>query len=363
MTEESPRKIIHIDMDCFYAAIEVRDHPALRGKPVAVGGSSGRGVLTTANYEARKFGCRSAMPAFKALRQCPSLIIMPVRFGVYRAESQQIRAIFAKYTELIEPLSLDEAYLDVSHWRSSGESVAEEIRAEIRETTGLTASAGIAPNKLLAKIASDWNKPDGQFEVKSDSVEGFMADLPVRKLWGVGAKTAERLLKAGIETCGDVQNHALTELHRRFGRFGTALYHLSRGRDDRPVQPSRERKSVSNERTYSEDITCFEESVPKLQALWEELCDDLAKHKDRSIKSAFVKLKFNDFRHTTVERQTSAPEWKLYESLLQDGWQRSNTRHVRLLGAGVRFRSQEEASELEQLTLFEENLESLIGGI
>ena len=355
MTDDPPRKIIHIDMDCFYAAIEVRDHPELRGKPIAVGGSSGRGVLTTANYEARKFGGRSAMPAFKALRQCPQLIIMPVRFDAYRAESQKIREVFARFTGLIEPLSLDEAYLDVSHWRSSGASVAEEIRAEICEATDLTASAGIATNKLLAKIASDWNKPDGQFEVTSDGVEGFMADLSVRKLWGVGAKTAERLSKAGIETCGDVQKHALTELHRRFGRFGIELYHLSRGQDDRPVQPSRERKSVSNERTYSEDITCFEESVPKLQSLWEELCEDLEKHKDRQIKSAFVKLKFNDFRHTTVERQTAVPAWELYEALLEEGWQRSDARHVRLLGAGVRFQSQEGLSEIEQLTFFEEN--------
>lgn len=354
MTEETPRKIIHIDMDCFYAAIEVRDHPELRGKPVAVGGSSGRGVLTTANYEARKFGCRSAMPAFKALRQCPNLIIMPVRFDVYRAESQRIREVFSRFTELIEPLSLDEAYLDVSHWRSSGAAVAEEIRAEIRETTGLTASAGIAPNKLVAKIASDWNKPDGQFEVTPDEVDTFMAELPVRKLWGVGQKTAERLARHGIETCRDVLRYPLTELHRRFGRFGSELYHLSRGQDDRPVRVSRERKSVSNERTYSEDITCFEESVPKLHLLWEELCEDLKKHQDRQIKSAFVKLKFNDFRHTTVERQSSVPEWHLYESLLEEGWGRSQARHVRLLGAGVRFQSQEEPSEVEQLTFFEE---------
>ncbi|MFT4637117.1 MAG: DNA polymerase-4 [Verrucomicrobiales bacterium] len=357
MTNEATRKIIHIDMDCFYAAIEIRDHPELEGKPVAVGGSSSRrGVLTTCNYEARTFGCHSAMPTFKALQRCPRLVVMPVRFDVYRAESKRIREILAPFTELIEPLSLDEAYLDVSHWRSTGASVALEIRTQIHETTGLTASAGIAPNKLIAKIASDWKKPNGQFEVTPEEVAKFMAALPVRKLWGVGKKTAQRLSNLGIETCGDVLEKSITELHRRLGRFGGELHELSQGVDDRPVQPSRVRKSVSNERTYREDLTNFEQSIPKLQEIWEELVQDLTTHHaKRRIKGAFVKLKFSDFQQTTVERQTSEPKWEIYETLLEEGWQRAEDRHVRLLGAGVRFHSDlDDRDDPGQLALFED---------
>ncbi len=351
---EAPRKIIHIDMDCFYAAIEERDHPEWAGKPLAVGGSSGRAVLTTCNYEARRYGCRSAMPAFKALQLCPHLRIVPTRFEAYRHESQRIREVFRRFSELVEPLSLDEAYLDVSHWRSSGSAVAREIRTQIHEATGLTASAGIAPNKLLAKIASDWHKPNGQFEVTQEAIPTFMPTLPIGKLWGVGKKTGERLSQLGISTCGDLLTHDLTEIHRRFGKLGVELYHQCQGIDSRPVQPSRERKSLSNERTFSQDLRCFEESIPKLHRLWEELLTDLKKMQaPRSIKSAFVKLKFHDFRHTTVERQASSPDWELYESLLEEGWTRAEARHVRLLGAGVRFHSRPPATHAEQLSLFE----------
>lgn len=350
------RKIIHIDMDCFYAAIEVRDHPELVGQPVAVGGtSSRRGVLTTCNYEARTFGCRSAMPTYKALQLCPKLVVMPTRFDVYKQESKRIREIFGRFTEQIEPLSLDEAYLDVSHWLSSGASVAREIRCEIRESTGLTASAGIAPNKLIAKIASDWEKPDGQFEVRPEEVDAFMASLSVRKLWGVGGKTAERLAGLGIQTCADIRTWSLADLNRRLGRFGIELYHLCRGEDDRPVRPHRERKSVSNERTYSEDLTSEHACMEKLTPLIDELIEDLsARHRERRIKSAVVKLKFNDFRQTTVERQTSHPERELYEELLHEGWERGQGRPVRLLGAGVRFQSEPPIREVGQLDLFDE---------
>lgn len=214
------RKILHIDMDCFYAAIEERENPKLRGKPVGVGGSSRRGVLTTANYEARRFGCHSAMPVFKALELCPKLIIVPVRFDLYRAEANRIRAIFRRFTEIIEPLSLDEAYLDVSALMSSGAAIASEIRAEIREETALTASAGIAPNKLLAKIASDWNKPNGQCEIRADEIDGFLRDLPVGRLWGVGPKMKERLASLRINTCGELRRLDKIELSRRFGSWG-----------------------------------------------------------------------------------------------------------------------------------------------
>ncbi|RYD34079.1 MAG: DNA polymerase IV, partial [Verrucomicrobiaceae bacterium] len=233
------RKIIHIDMDCFYAAIEERENPSLRGKPLAVGGSSRRGVLTTANYEARKYGCRSAMPVFKALELCPHLTLVPVRFDLYRAESSRIRAIFGRFTEIIEPLSLDEAYLDVSHLESSGAVIAREIRAQIREERGITASAGIARNKLVAKIASEWNKPDGQHEVTPEEFDAFIAALPVGKLWGVGKKMRGKLAALGVETCADLQRIDKIELARRFGKWGLELWDLARGIDDRPVETDR----------------------------------------------------------------------------------------------------------------------------
>ncbi|MEZ5299505.1 MAG: DNA polymerase IV [Verrucomicrobiales bacterium] len=233
----TPRKIIHIDMDCFYAAIEVRDNPALRGRPVAVGGRSARGVLTTCNYEAREFGCRSAMPTFKARRLCPDLVVVPVRFDVYRRESARIREIFRQFTALIEPLSLDEAYLDITALNSSGAAVAQEIRYRIRQETGLTASAGIAPNKLLAKIASDWNKPDGQREIRTEDIPAFMEPLPVRKLWGVGGKTADKLAAIGAAT-RRFGRFTAAELGARFGKFGAALYAMGRGRY-REVKPDR----------------------------------------------------------------------------------------------------------------------------
>ena len=333
------RKIIHVDMDCFYAAIEVRDHPELRGKPVAVGGSSGRGVLTTCNYEAREFGCRSAMPAFKAKRLCPELIMMPVRFDAYREVSAQVREIFAQFTELVEPLSLDEAYLDVSHLDSSAASVAAEVRARICERTGLTASAGIAGNKFLAKVASDWRKPNGQFEVAADEVAAFVDELPVEKIWGVGKRTAEKIHKLEVKTCGDLQNISLVDLDRYFGKFGRHLYELCRGEDDRKVNPNRERKSVSNERTFSEDLETIGEGIEQLKPLVDELRDDVggSKHRERAIREAVVKLKFSDFTTTTAQKPTGAVEWKVFEELIYEAWQRGDGKSVRLIGAGVRF--------------------------
>ena len=345
------RKIVHIDMDCFYAAIEVRDHPELRGKPVAVGGTrSRRGVLTTCNYEARQFGCRSAMPTYRALQLCPQLIVRPVRFDQYRAESQKIRRIFSEFTQLVEPLSLDEAYLDLSAWSSSGTALAWEIRSRIREKCGLTASAGIAPNKLLAKIASDWNKPDGQYEIEPDAVESFMVDLPISRIWGVGARTTEKLKAMGVKTCGDLQAIELNDLTRQLGKLGVDLHQRCRGIDDRPVEPSRERKSLSNERTFPEDLTTFDECVARLADIHAELTDDLRKkHKSRKVRSVFVKLKFSNFSKTTAERKSTAPDWDLYISLLDEAWSRSEDRGVRLVGAGVRF--EPESSREMQLNL------------
>ncbi len=219
------RRIIHLDMDCFYAAIEVRDKPELAGKPVAVGGARDqRGVLTTCNYEARKFGLRSAMPTFKALQRCPDLIVMPTRFEVYRRESAKIREILLRFTPLVEPLSLDEAFLDVSRHDGDPAALAQIIRQLILQNTRLTASAGIAPNKMLAKIASDWNKPNGQFEIRPEDIAGFMQELPVQKLWGIGTKSAEKFARLGIRTCGELQRCSRIQLHEWFGKFGLELY-------------------------------------------------------------------------------------------------------------------------------------------
>ena len=197
---KTSRRIIHIDMDCFYAAVEMRERPELANRPLAVGGASGRGVLTTCNYAAREFGVRSAMPVFKARELCPQLVIVPVRFELYRAASKAVRAVFARYTDMVEPLSLDEAYLDVSHLKRPGSEIAQEIRSAIQSDTELTASAGIGPNKLIAKIASDWNKPNGQCVVAPSKVDLFMSELSVRRIWGVGPKSSIRLAKHGIKT-------------------------------------------------------------------------------------------------------------------------------------------------------------------
>lgn len=342
------RKIIHIDMDCFYAAIEERDDPALRGKPVAVAGKDRRSVLTTANYEARKFGCRSAMPVFKALELCPHLTLVPVRFDAYRAESARIRAIFGRFTEVIEPLSLDEAYLDVSHLQSGGAAVAREIRAQIFEETGLAASAGISSNKLIAKIASDWNKPNGQFEVKPGESPAFIAALPVGRLWGVGRKMREKLAALGVETCGELQKFDQIELARRFGKWGIELWHLCRGIDERPVTPDRTRKSLSSETTFSENIPVLPALIPPMRGMIEGLAEDLANsHADRVIRSLVVKLKFADFERTTAERAWHTLDHAVFEELLTEAWKRGNNRAVRLLGVGVRFEDPKEEAQME----------------
>ena len=342
------RTIIHLDMDCFYAAIEERDHPELRGKPLGVGGSSQRGVLTTANYEARKFGCHSAMPVFKALEKCPHLVLVPVRFDVHREESQRIRAIFGRFTEIIEPLSLDEAFLDVSELATDGEAVAREIRHQIEEETKLTASAGIAPNKMLAKIASDWRKPNGQFAIAEDEVENFVKTLLVKKIPGVGRKMMEKLAAIRVETCGDLQGHERVELARRFGKWGSELYDLCRGIDERPVRVERERKSVSKETTFRENQTSLESLDQALQTLLQSLRASLTgKHRERRIKSLVVKLKFADFETTTAEKAGGQIDSVIFGELLQEAWHRGQGRAVRLLGVGVKFASLEDQEQLE----------------
>jgi DNA polymerase-4 len=338
--EQKPRAIIHLDMDCFYAAIEVRDRPSLRGKPVGVGGARDRrGVLTTCNYEARKFGVRSAMPTFMALQRCPNLIVLPTRFDVYRREAAVIRGILHRFTSLIEPLSLDEAYLDVTAHPSAPRAagLAQAIRNTIFHKTKLTSSAGVGPNKLIAKIASEMNKPNGQFEVKPEEVYDFMKDLPVRKIWGIGEKSERKLEELGVKTCGELQRFSRPELVDLFGRFGLELYDLSRGIDDRPVEPDRPRKSLSTEETFAADLTTLEQCEEKLEELFQDLMADLAqKESTRQITKIFVKLKFNDFTRTTTERAGLAPTLEAFRSLLTEAFARAG-KPVRLIGVGVRF--------------------------
>jgi DNA polymerase-4 len=340
--QKTQRAIIHLDMDAFYASIEIRDRPSLKGKPVGVGGARDRrGVLTTCNYEARKFGVRSAMPTFMALQRCPHLIILPTRFDVYRKEAAVIREILFRFTPLVEPLSLDEAYLDVTDHPGAPGPLAEVIRGLIFQKTKLTASAGIGPNKLIAKIASDLKKPNGQFEVHSEDVPAFMETLPVRKLWGIGEVTGQKLEKMGIVTCGDMQRLSRAALQENFGKFGIELYDLCRGIDDRPVEPDRERKSLSTEETFSSDLETLAECEEKLPELFEELMADLAqKESTRTITKIFVKLKFSDFTRTTVERAGLQPTLDQFRLLLSEAFARTG-KPVRLIGLGVRFATTE----------------------
>jgi DNA polymerase IV len=336
--EARTRAIIHLDMDCFYAAIEVRDCPSLRGKPVGVGGARDRrGVLTTCNYEARKFGVRSAMPTFMALQRCPDLIVLPTRFDVYRREAAVIREILHRFTSLVEPLSLDEAYLDVSEHPGAPAPLAQVIRGMILRKTKLTSSAGIGPNKLIAKIASEMNKPNGQLEVTPEQVPEFMEKLPVRKIWGIGEKTERKLEELGVKMCGELQRFSRPELVDLFGKFGLELYDLCRGTDQRPVEPDRPRKSLSTEETFTIDLTTLEQCEEKLEELFQEMMADLAqKETTRSVTKIFVKLKFNDFTRTTAERAGLTPTLPDFRALLAEAFGRTG-KPVRLIGVGVRF--------------------------
>ena len=345
-------------MDCFYAAVEMRERPELAGQPIAVGGGSRRGVVTTCNYEARKFGVHSAMPGFQARERCPHLVFLPVRFDLYRADSARVRKILREYTDLVEPLSLDEAFLDVTASGKFAWDIAKEIRKRIFEETGLTGSAGIAPNKMLAKIASDWRKPNGQFAITPEKVAEFVRDLPVRKIWGVGPKSAEKFAQQGIKTCGDLQQFTVPEMLRRHGKWGVELYRLCRGEDDREVDPNQVRKSLSNESTFSENLKTLEECQTAMEGLVAELEAELkAKALDRQIYKAFVKVKFSDFTRTTRECVHPRPTPEVYRTLLAEAWQR-NPLPVRLLGSGVRFAEEEDAIDDGQ-AWFEWSLEGV----
>jgi DNA polymerase-4 len=338
---EPVRKIIHCDCDCFYAAIEMRDDPTLRGLPVAVGGRANqRGVIATCNYEARRFGVHSAMATGHALKRCPDLIVLPPTFEKYRAASAQILAIYRDYTDLVEPLSLDEAYLDVTyatHCKGSATLIAQEIRARIASSVGITASAGIAPNKFLAKIASDWRKPNGQFVITPAQIDSFVAPLPVDKLFGVGKVTAEKLQQLGVHTCADLRRWSLLDLQNQFGKFGEKLFNLCRGIDMREVCSERAAKSISVEETYPLDVPNLHACRQYLPALLRKLAQRVQRGQQSArAQKLFLKIRFADFQQTTVECSGDELNPAIFEKLLETGFRRRDL-PVRLLGIGVRL--------------------------
>ncbi len=343
-TRPEPRKIIHCDCDCFYAAVEMRDDPSLATLPLAVGGRPDRrGVVATCNYAARAYGIHSAMPMARALRLCPTLVVMPPDFPKYRAVSADIRAIFEEFTQLVEPLSLDEAFLDVSASTDFGGSatlIAREIRRRVRQQVGVTISAGVAPNKFLAKIASDWHKPDGLFVITPDAMDEFVRQLPVAKLFGVGKVTAKKLHQLGVFTCDDLRAVPLAVLSERFGVMGQRFYELCRGLDPRAVKTERRRKSLSVETTFATDLADGEACVARLDGLFTSLQSrydrlDRAGLPEGKVRT-FLKMRFDDFAVTTVERQFDGLSLSAYRALCQEAWRRRR-RPVRLLGIGVRF--------------------------
>ncbi|UYQ95308.1 DNA polymerase IV [Chitinophaga horti] len=297
------RKIIHIDMDAFYASVEQRDNPEYRGKPIVVGGGpEGRGgVVATASYEARKFGIRSAMPSKRALQLCPHVIFVKPRFAAYKEVSQHVREIFRRYTDLIEPLSLDEAYLDVTKDKrniGSAIGIAQEIRAAIKEELQLTASAGVSINKFVAKIASDMNKPDGLTFIDPAQVETFMEQLPVEKFFGVGKVTAEKMNRMQIFNGADLKKFTEDELYRYFGKSGRFFYRIVRGIDDREVQPHRETKSVGAEDTFAFDLEQLDDMHAELDKIARTVHDRLERHQLRG-RTVTLKVKYSDFRQIT----------------------------------------------------------------
>ena len=298
------RRIIHVDMDAFYASVEQRDNPELRGKPVAVGGSRARGVVAAASYEARQFGVRSAIASVTAIRKCPDLIFVKPRFEVYKAVSAEIRAVFARYTPLIEPLSLDEAYLDVTDHLNglpSATDVARRIKADIRDATGLTASAGVSYNKFLAKLASDYRKPDGLFVIKPAAGPRFVETLLVGQFHGVGHVTAQKMNELGIVTGLDLRQQSAAFLQRHFGKVGQHYYDIARGIDNRPVNPDRIRKSVGSENTFETDLSEYDDLLAELQPLIDDVWGYCTSKQIRG-RTVTLKVKFADFRQITRSR-------------------------------------------------------------
>ena len=353
----SQRKIIHIDMDAFYASVEQRDFPELRGKAVAVGGSRERGVVAAASYEARKFGVRSAMPSVTAKRKCPELIFVKPRFDAYREASRQIRAIFARHTPIIEPLSLDEAYLDVTEnprGVASATRIAEEIRAAIRDETGLTASAGVSYNKFLAKLASDHRKPDGLFVITPSMGPAFVETLPVGKFHGVGPATTRKMNGLGIETGLDLKARTLPFLQRHFGKAGSYYYWIARGVDERPVRADRIRKSIGAENTFFEDIFTFDAARAALKPIVAKVWRHCEATRIRG-RTVTLKVKFGDFHqitrsHTGVSHiATQAELEQLGLALLVPVF--PARRGIRLLGVTLSSLGEERLKSGDQLNL------------
>jgi len=335
------RRIIHIDMDAFYASVEQRDNPALRGVPVAVGGAGARGVVAAASYEARRFGVHSAMPSVTARRKCPELVFVPARFDVYRAVSLQIRTIFARYTLLIQPLSLDEAYLDVTEPlvdRGSATAIAQEIREAIRQETGLTASAGVSYNKFLAKLASDHRKPDGLFVITPQMGPAFVEQLPVGKFHGVGPVTAAKMNKLGIHTGLDLRVQTGEFLTACFGKAGDFFYHLARAKDDRPVEADQRRKSLGVETTFAQDLLAWDEVMPALAPLFAKLWAAYSRH-GLTARTVTVKIKYANFRQITRSRSCieAITSREIFEQISLDLLQPNfpPSRGVRLLGVSL----------------------------
>ena len=348
------RRILHIDMDAFYASIEQRDDPSLRGRPVAVGGSSRRGVVAAASYEARTYGIHSAMPSAEAARRCPELIFCRPRFDVYRAVSQQVRQIFHAYTDLVEPLSLDEAYLDVTEPRQgppSGTRIAQAIKQEIRDTTGLTASAGVAASKFLAKVASGWDKPNGLTVIPPGEAPAFIAMLPVERFHGIGPVTAQKMHGLGIKTGADLRSWSQQALAQAFGKRGRYFHRLAHNRDTRPVRPHRKRKSVGAERTFGEDLQTPEAMAHALRSIADTVS---ARMETAGVWGRTVTLKLRTDQFETSTRQSTRPRpvrepealYRLAMRLLQTP--ALPARPLRLLGitAGSLLRSGQPARQL-----------------
>nr|BET98704.1 DNA polymerase IV [Xenorhabdus sp. TCT-1] len=349
------RKFIHVDMDCFFAAIEMRDDPSLKEKPIAIGGSiEERGVISTANYVARKFGIHSAMSTVKALKLCPQLKVIPPRMHIYEEVSLQVNEIFSRYTDLIEPLSLDEAYLDVTDCRShhgSATLIALQIRKLIFQELKLTASAGIAPVKFLAKIASDMNKPDGQFVIVPEQVEQFILSLPIRKIPGVGPKTEKRLLDMGLKTCADVRQYDFSAFIREFGKFGFMIWQRCHGLDENFICADIPRKSVGVEITLPKDIYTWEKCKAIIEQLYPELIKRLEKYNSKlKISRQGIKFKFDDFHLTTHEHIYPVLDLDDLLFIANNVWDsRRKGRGVRLVGIHVTLLD----PELERQLIFE----------
>jgi DNA polymerase-4 len=315
------RKIIHVDMDAFYASVEQRDNPELRGKPVAVGGMQ-RGVVAAASYEARVFGVRSAMPSVTAIRQCPDLVFVKPRFEVYKEVSRQIRDIFARYTDLIEPLSLDEAYLDVTRARrgpGSATGIARAIKREILEQTGLTASAGVSFNKFLAKVASAHDKPDGLTVIRPEDAEAFIARLPIERFFGVGPVTARKMQEAGIHDGADLRARSEAELVNRFGKVGRHYFRIARGQDERAVSPDRPYKSIGAEETFTTDLRAPDAMLDALRPIAERVAERMAKA-DLFGRTITLKIKHHDFSLNTRQRTLADPVHSAEELMQLARW-------------------------------------------